>query len=102
MGFRFHRSIKILPGIRINLGKRSASLSLGRRGAHVTMRPGHTARATVGLSGSGLSVTEGGNVVRPHVPGVGAKPPQEVNWVGWLVAALVLAVIIAVEVNNLG
>jgi hypothetical protein len=31
MGFRFRRSIKVLPGIRLNLGKRSASMSLGVR-----------------------------------------------------------------------
>jgi hypothetical protein len=47
MGFRFRRSIKILPDIRINLAKRSASLSLGGRGAHVTMRPGHKVQATI-------------------------------------------------------
>jgi Protein of unknown function (DUF4236) len=50
--FRFRRSIKILPGIRINVGKRSASVSLGVRGAHVTLRPGHTVRTTVGVPGT--------------------------------------------------
>ena len=102
MGFRFRRSIRLLPGIRINLGKRSASLSVGGRGAHVTMRPGHKLRATVGLPGSGLSVTEGGGVRPSHVPALGAKPPQEVNWVGWLFAAVVLTIMIGVVVNNLG
>lgn len=38
MGFRFRRSIKILPGIRLNVGRRYASLSLSVRGAHVTVR----------------------------------------------------------------
>jgi hypothetical protein len=55
MGFRFRRSIRILPGIRLNLGKRPTSVSLGVRGAHVTMRPGHKVRATVGVPGTGLS-----------------------------------------------
>ena len=56
MGFRFRRSFRLLPGIRVNLGKRGASLSVGVRGAHVTVGPTGT-RTTVGLPGSGLSYT---------------------------------------------
>jgi hypothetical protein len=56
VGFRFRRSISLLPGIRVNLGKRGASVSLGRRGAHVTIGPTGT-RTTVGLPGTGLSYT---------------------------------------------
>jgi hypothetical protein len=57
MGFRFRRSFRLLPGIRVNLGKRGASVSLGRRGAHVTIGPTGT-RTTVGLPGTGLSYTQ--------------------------------------------
>ncbi|MEI8298929.1 MAG: DUF4236 domain-containing protein [Pseudomonadota bacterium] len=64
MGFRFRRSIRLLPGIRVNLGKRGASLSLGRRGAHVTIGPTGT-RTTVGLPGTGLSYT---HLQRPRGP----------------------------------
>ena len=39
MGFRFHRSIRLLPGIRLNFGKRGISASIGVRGAHVTYGP---------------------------------------------------------------
>jgi hypothetical protein len=101
VGFRFRRSIRLLPGIRINLGKRSASLSIGGRGAHLTLRPGHKARATVGIPGTGMSYTEGGGVVRRAVPAGQARLPQGVNWVGWLFAAVVLAVIIGTVVGNL-
>jgi len=46
--FRFRRSIRLLPGLRLNIGKRSASLSMGVRGAHVTL--GKTGvRTTVGV-----------------------------------------------------
>jgi hypothetical protein len=55
MGFRFRRSIKILPGIRLNFGKRRISTSIGVRGAHVTFGKSGT-RTTVGLPGSGLSL----------------------------------------------
>jgi hypothetical protein len=53
MPFRFRRSIRLAPGFRLNLGKRSASASVGEHGAHVTVGHGHT-RTTVGVPGSGL------------------------------------------------
>ena len=56
MGFRFHRSVKLFPGLRLNFGKRGISASIGVRGAHVTYGPTGT-RTTVGLPGSGLSYT---------------------------------------------
>jgi hypothetical protein len=96
MGYRFRRSIKILPGIRLNLGKKSASVTVGGRGAHVTLRPGHKTRATVSLQGTGLSYTQGGNAVRRHEPDREARQPQEVKWAGWLLAMIVLVIIIDV------
>ena len=56
MPFRFRRSIRIAPGVRLNLGKTGVSASVGGRGAHVTVGHGHT-RATVGAPGSGFSYT---------------------------------------------
>lgn len=56
MGFRFRRSIGIIPGVRVNLGKRGVSLSVGPRGAKVTVGPTGI-RQTVGIPGSGLSHT---------------------------------------------
>ena len=57
MGFRFRRSIKVAPGVRINLSKSGVSTSIGARGAHVTIGHGQV-RETVGIPGSGLSYTE--------------------------------------------
>jgi hypothetical protein len=57
MGFRFRRSFKVVPGIRINLGKRGVSVSAGVRGAHVTLGPTGT-RTTVGIPGTGISYTK--------------------------------------------
>ena len=102
MGFRFHRSIKILPGIRLNFGKRGISTSIGVRGAHVTFGKTGT-RTTVGLPGSGLSYT---HLEKPHheVPILAvAAPPSEpgasqgsvrrgVVWMGLIVIAIVVTV----------
>jgi hypothetical protein len=57
MGFRFRRTFTVIPGIRINLGKRGASVSVGVRGAHVTMGPRGT-RTAVGIPGTGVSYTK--------------------------------------------
>lgn len=55
MGFRFRKSIKIAPGVRINLTKKGvSSLSVGKRGATVNVGKKGT-RGTVGIPGSGLS-----------------------------------------------
>ena len=56
MGFRFRRSFRLLPGIRLNLSKSGISASLGIRGAHVTVGPRGTT-TSVGLPGTGLSYT---------------------------------------------
>jgi uncharacterized protein DUF4236 len=56
VGFRFRRSLRILPGIRLHIGKRGVSTSIGVRGAHVTLGHG-SVRETVGLPGTGLSYT---------------------------------------------
>lgn len=56
MGFRFRRTLKIMPGVRLNVGMRGVSVSVGGRGARTTVgRQG--VRTTVGLPGTGLSYT---------------------------------------------
>jgi hypothetical protein len=57
MGFRFRRSVKILPGVRVNLSGSGASVSLGARGFHYTIGPKGT-RVTAGIPGTGLSWTQ--------------------------------------------
>jgi Protein of unknown function (DUF4236) len=54
VGLRFRRRTKLAPGVTFNVGKRSASLSFGPRGAKVNVgRRGVMATAT--LLGTGLS-----------------------------------------------
>ena len=55
--FRFRRSIKLFPGVRWNIGKKSTSLSIGGRGAHYTMGTSGS-RFTAGIPGTGLSYTD--------------------------------------------
>lgn len=54
MGFRFRKTINIIPGVRLNLSNGSPSLSVGPRGASVSIGSRGT-YANVGLPGTGLS-----------------------------------------------
>ena len=58
MGFRFRKSIKILPGVKINLTKNGiSSASIGKSGANINIGKKGT-RTTVGIPGSGLSYSK--------------------------------------------
>ena len=54
MGFRFRRIIGLLPGVRLNLGKRGASVSVGAKGLTANISK-HGVRKTVSIPGTGLS-----------------------------------------------
>lgn len=54
MAFRFRHTLRIAPGIRVNIGKRGVSLSTGVRGASVTLGK-HGVWGNVGLPGTGMS-----------------------------------------------
>jgi hypothetical protein len=57
MGLRLRKILTLAPGLRINLSKSGASLSVGPKGATVNLgRKG--VRGTVGLPGTGLSYSE--------------------------------------------
>jgi len=57
MPFRFRRSIRLAPGIRLNISRRGGlSISIGRRGTRVTLGHGYT-RAVVAAPDTGLSYT---------------------------------------------
>lgn len=78
--FRFRRSFKIFPGVRLNLGKKSTSLSIGGRGARYTFGTAGS-RTTIGIPGTGLSYTD---IHRSHKRGsqrhAGIPLPSE-EWV---------------------
>jgi Protein of unknown function (DUF4236) len=82
MGFRFRRSIRILPGVRVNLSGSGASVSVGPRGLHYTVNSKGT-RITTGLPGTGLSWTQytphgqsGNSPNQSEVSGPGSTAPR--------------------------
>lgn len=105
MGFRFRRSLRLFPGVRINLSRSGISASIGVRGAHITVGHGKV-RETVGLPGSGISYTQTqgthqearSEAQQPTVP----EPlPKGRAWRGVLWALLLVAIVTAVGMRYL-
>lgn len=55
MGLRFRKSVKIAPGVRVNVGKKSTSVSVGGKGFRHTVSSSGRKTTTVGVPGTGLS-----------------------------------------------
>jgi hypothetical protein len=90
MGFRFRKSVKILPGVRLNLSKSGLSTSIGGPGATVNLG-GKGTRHTVGLPGSGLSFSSFTPKNQPESASDGARinsPSNIQTGCGCLVLAL--------------
>ena len=49
MGLRFKKSIKIAPGVKLNLNKNSTSMTFGARGAHYTVNSKGNKTASIGI-----------------------------------------------------
>lgn len=72
MTFRFRKTVRLLPGVRLNLSKGAPSVSLGTAGLTVNLSA-RGAKATVGVPGTGLSCSSSASGARPPVA---APPPQ--------------------------
>lgn len=57
MGFRFRKSIKVAPGVRANIGKKSAGVSIGGKGGGVSINSKTGATTHVSAPGTGISYT---------------------------------------------
>ena len=58
MGLRFKKSIKVAPGVKLNLNKNSTSVTFGTRGVHYTVNSKGKKTASVGIPGTGISYTQ--------------------------------------------
>lgn len=55
MGFRFRKSVKIAPGVRMNFGKKSTSISVGGKYHHTTISSTGRRTKTTSIPGTGIS-----------------------------------------------
>ncbi len=74
MHIRFRRTLRIAPGVKINLSKHGVSTTVGSRGMHLTFNK-YGVRQAVGLPGTGLS--EVGYLVGGHKGTRSEKPQSE-------------------------
>lgn len=58
MGLRYRKSIKIAPGVKINLNKKSASVTVGGKGYHKTFNSNGQTTTSVNLPVKGFSYTD--------------------------------------------
>lgn len=56
MGLRFRKSVKILPGVKLNFSKSGTSVTVGKRGMSTNFSSRGT-RTTIGIPGTGVSYT---------------------------------------------
>ena len=100
MGFRFRRSFRIAPGLRLNFSKSGISTSIGGRGATYNIGPKGT-RKTVGLPGTGLFWTQsksyGTTSSSPNQAALSQPSGQASKGCGWaLVGSIATLVLIAI------
>jgi hypothetical protein len=74
MGFRFRKTIKLFPGVRLNFSKSGVSSSIGGPGATINISKRGT-RGTVGIPGTGVSYSE--NLSKPEHMRPGATTDQD-------------------------
>lgn len=58
MGLRYRKSIKIAPGVKVNLNRKSASVTIGGKGVHKTFNSNGQTTTSVNLPVKGLSYTD--------------------------------------------
>ena len=74
MSFRFRRSVRIIPGVRLNLSKSGISVSVGGPGATLNLSSRGSA-VTLGLPGTGLSYRHRLSLPKGRAPH-NVAPPQ--------------------------
>ena len=94
--FRFRKSLKLAPGVRLNIGKKSVGISAGPRGARHSISSSGRRTTSVGIPGSGLSYQtshKGDNVESDAIDESGIPSPTRLlaRFVGW-VALLVFVI----------
>lgn len=57
MGFKYRKSYKIAPGVKLNVGKKSTGISVGNKGGGVSFNSRTGARMRASIPGTGISYT---------------------------------------------
>ena len=79
MGLRFRKSFKVAPGVKVNIGKKSSSVSFGGKGARYTVSSSGRRTKSVSIPGTGISYVDtktpgSGNKKSASKSSAGARP----------------------------
>lgn len=98
VGLRFQRRFSLIPGLRVNLSKSGASLSVGRRGAWLNFGGKREPNVTVGLPGSGLRYNAQLGNHAQRDPAAAVTPPEQPSRLALVVRVVIWLVVIALAV----
>lgn len=99
MALRFRKSIKIAPGIRLNVSKGGVSTSIGGRGATVNISKKGT-RVTAGIPGSGLSASHLFKPANKQGRSTAAREYSSTEWAVSLALVALFAAFIAYKASG--
>lgn len=102
MAFRFRRSFKIAPGIRLNLNSKSTSVRLGPKGFGYTISSNGKSRVSAGIPGTGISYSQAVSPPRPRSSPTHNQAtthaPRRRGVLGYFVAAI--GIILGITIFN--
>lgn len=88
MGFRFRKSFKIAPGIKLNVGKKGIGISAGTKGARVSVNSSGRVTKSLSIPGTGVSYVKSSKIggkksaskaSKPSLPKAENTPPKPQN-----------------------
>lgn len=62
MGLRFRKSVKIAPGVRLNISKKSVGISAGVKGYRKSINSSGRGTTSIGVPGTGVSYVKTENL----------------------------------------
>ncbi len=68
MGFRFRKSFKVAPGIKLNISHKGVGISAGTKGARVSVNSSGRVTKSVSLPGTGISYVKSGKIGAKKTP----------------------------------
>lgn len=102
MGFRFRKSVKLFPGVKLNISKTGVSTTIGGPGASINVGKRGTT-GTVGIPGTGISYSENlspsqSSSHRSHSPKVTAA--NSGRGFVWIVIVIFIIMIFSIFLNK--
>lgn len=93
MAMRFRRSVKVAPGVKVNLNKKSMGVTVGTKGAHYSVNSSGTKTSSVGIPGTGVSYVNSSGKKSQNSGGSAEAPLwPKYTYIILLILAILLAI----------